>query len=153
MNSAQWSHCGFRSARADSQGGTPESCLALYFASTPSVNERSTLASPFRFWSGYAGTRGSGTPLWNLASRIRRALLDNSTRDRIDRPLSLLACYIWGSGTSLRDLASRICRALLDNSIRDRTDRPLSLLAFYTLSRRNARTLWIRLIDRLDLAV
>jgi len=37
-------------------------------------------------------------------------------RDRNDRPLSLLACYIWGSGTPLRDLASRIRRALLDNS-------------------------------------
>jgi len=47
-----WSHWGFSSARADSQGGTPGSCLALYFASSPSVNERSTLASPFCFWSG-----------------------------------------------------------------------------------------------------
>jgi len=34
------------------QGGTPGSCLALYFASTPSVNERSTLTSPFCKWSG-----------------------------------------------------------------------------------------------------
>jgi len=42
-----WSHCGFCSARADSQGWTPGSCLALFFASTPSVNKRSTLASPF----------------------------------------------------------------------------------------------------------
>jgi len=58
-----------------------------------------------------------------------------------------------GSGTPLRDLASRIRRALLDNSTRDRTDRPLFLLACYIFSRRNARTLWIRLIDRLDLAV
>jgi len=46
--SCRW---GFCSARADSQGGTPGSCLALYFASTPSVNERSTLASPFCVWS------------------------------------------------------------------------------------------------------
>jgi len=44
--------------RADSQGGTPGSCLALYFGPTPSVNERSTLASPFCVWSG-TSPRGS----------------------------------------------------------------------------------------------
>jgi len=36
---------------------------------------------------GVSGVRKSGT------SRNRRALLDNSTRDRTDRPLFLLACY------------------------------------------------------------
>jgi len=47
-----WSHWGFCSARAESQGYTPGSCLAFYFASTPSVNDRSTLASPFCLLSG-----------------------------------------------------------------------------------------------------
>jgi len=39
-------------------------------------------------------TRGFGrTPIRDFTSRDPRALLDNSTRDRTDRPLSLLACY------------------------------------------------------------
>jgi len=59
-------------------------------------------------------------------------VLDRSTRDCTDRPLSFLSCYTWDSDTPIRDLASRNRRALLDNSTRDRTDRPLSLLACYT---------------------
>jgi len=45
-----WSHWGttqFALTVQVTQGG----CLALHFASTPSVNERSTLASPFCFFS------------------------------------------------------------------------------------------------------
>jgi len=45
-----WSHWGFCSAHAESQGWTPGSCLALYFSSTPSLNEGSTIASPLLWW-------------------------------------------------------------------------------------------------------
>jgi len=167
-----WSHWGFCSAHAESQGWTPGSCLALYFSSTPSLNEGSTIASLFCLLSGTfprasiclaclswcggwlaadnvlgtapgctgcaagrsvaSGTRGFGrTPIRDFTSRDRRALLDNSTRDRTDRPLSLLACYTRHSDTPFRDFTSRNRKALLDNSTRDRTDRPLSLLPCY----------------------
>jgi len=110
-----WSHWGFRSARADSQGGTPGSCLAPYFASTPSVNDRSTLASTFCFWSVSAwllvlGVRARRSGTSQVESVGLSWTLPHETVPIHRSPFWL--CYIWGSGTTLRDLASRICRAL-----------------------------------------
>jgi len=50
---------------------------------------------------------GGHTPIRDFRSRNRRALLDYSTRDHTDRPLSVLGHYTRGSYTPFRDFTSQ----------------------------------------------
>jgi len=121
-----WSHWVFCLVRAGCQGWTPGSCLALYFASTPSINKRCTQASPFSLLSG-TFPRGSICVAWLSWCGGRLA------NDNILRTAPGGAGCVAGRTVAFGTRGSGVHRmALLDNSNRDRTDRPLSLLACCT---------------------
>jgi len=112
--------------------GQSGSCLALYFVSTPSVIERSTLTSPFCLLSG-TFPRGSiclACLSWCGGWLAADNVLPTAPGCAAGRSVaSGTRCF---RRTPIRDYMSRDRIALLYNFTWDHTDRPLTLLACNT---------------------
>jgi len=93
-------------------------CLALFFASTPSVHERSTRPHPFAYCPQHFPVARSVLPSCRDVVVTMSCALLLEVLDRLnDLPLSLLARYTQGFGhTPFRDFTRHNRRALLNNS-------------------------------------